>query len=103
MKKLSIISGIIFSFSFYASSQDVTEVFRVSIDIEHHAVIYTQLYGVEADSVELIGYKFQALDRYLEQKQPVTVDEIKIIDDEKVFLASEKTIMLMSNPTRRVR
>jgi hypothetical protein len=101
VKKLLLFAGIVFSINFYAASQHVSGVFEVSIDAERKVVVYTQHYGVEADSVQLIAYKFEALDRYLEEKQPAA-GEIQIIEDEKTFLASERMRILMApHPERK--
>ena len=102
MKKLLLIIGIICGINFYASSQQTVIVFEVTVDVKHSAVVYTQHYEVQADSVEIIAYKTEALDSYLNEKQP-TPDEVKIIEDEKAFLNSERMRILIANHPERIR
>lgn len=86
--------------TFYSYGQD-SGIFKVKYDPLLKKITYIQNERVQADSVEIINYKLEALDLYINKNK--TDEEIKrIIEIERTSLEAERVRILISpHPERK--
>ena len=100
MNRALILLFFFLGITFYSYGQD-TGIFKVKYDALQKKITYIQNEMVQADSVEIINYKLEALDVYI-NKNKTDAETKRVIEIERTSLEAERVrILVAPHPERK--